>query len=194
MEPNTIEAEPGSPSEPIEPINNPDYKLELDAERKRREQAEYALKELRKKKSEELMAGLDLDDRIAKEVEKATATLREEVGRTTLHSSIQKIASSPEEAELILHHYSHSIRQSGSLLDDLENAKLLANKPRILKENEELRRTLQTPSISKAPSSGAGQKVEEKVTPELTPFEKQLLERGKKHGLTAEALIKARSE
>lgn len=186
----SVENTPAPSAETGENITN-DYKADLERERKQREQAEYTLKELRRKKAQEIIGELDVSEIVSREVEKATAHLREEVARTTLQTQISRIASSPEEAEAILHHFSHSIRTTGNLVEDVENAKLLANKSRILKENEEyrLRTTLSTNQPTRAPGSGAGQKVEHKEPITFSPFEQKMIDRG----MTKERVLAARN-
>lgn len=156
--------------------SNIDYKAELEAAQKRIGQAEYKIEELKRKEKQHTVDEFE---------EEPMAPRQDSAGLAAL---LMQISQDPSERELIMFHYENSIKKTGdspaSILSDMENAKVLANKKRLVSENAELKRTLRTKQTIQNTSVGSNQDrssgVEETV--KLTKEEAALLAR---RGLSA---------
>lgn len=150
-----------------------DYKAELE-----RIQEEKASKEEQLSKAEHTIENLKRDkrvrpDEIQKLIEEEISKRFQSVEKTALQSSAQQIASSiasnSDEAALIMYHYQNTIIPSGNLNEDMEVARVIANRKRIQTELEETKRALSSPKPSSASSSS--NKKTEKTAPKLSSQE-----------------------
>lgn len=127
-----------------------DYRAELEKERKRREKAEYALKERnmadKRRESDPVYVDEDIDARIEARLEAKMNAFRTSQLSDLVEDSIQSLASSEEEKELIRYHYNNSIIQTGSsrssIVEDMKKAQLLANAAKYQRTSAELEETL----------------------------------------------------
>ncbi len=122
-----------------------DYKAELEKEKQEKENYKKGMldaKEMLKGRGiisdpEELARIIDA------RVDEKVSTLTSNLSKSTIESTLESLASSESEKELIKFHYENSIVKSGidpqSVRNDLENAKLLANKKAIFKESSEMK-------------------------------------------------------
>jgi len=99
---------------------------------------------------------------------------------------LDKVATSDSEKKLIKYHYENSIKQSGftraAILADLENAKILANREKLIRENEELSESLKSYS-SRGNQNFSGQKIKSnEKEPPLTEADRKMLNAFGKYG------------
>jgi hypothetical protein len=97
---------------------------------------------------------------------------------------LDRLASDPAKRQLILFHYQNSIRQTGftraAMENDLQNALILADKPRIIKENSEMKQTVKAKNSMTSSARGSNQDFntpEKNNKPKLSAEEKALLAR-----------------
>lgn len=99
----------------------------------------------------------DIAKLVDAKVEERLSIFTTNFAKSTVESTLSEISSSDAEKELIKFHYDNSIIKSGldpaSVKNDLENAKLLANKKTFFKQTKEMEIALQ----NKANMSSAGQ-------------------------------------
>ena len=122
----------------------------------------------------------EIETRIESKIEAKFASLKEDSVSDSIEDALEAVSSSESEKKLILHHYKR-LEKSGysktNILDDIEDAKLLANKKSIIKENSELRESLKArQSIGNA---GLGANVKKNYEPEvkLSGAEQGILDR-----------------
>lgn len=180
-----------------------DFKAELEKAKRQLEQSKHALKdlayqnrELKRKKGEEKEADEDddapnLEEIIEKKSSEMEQRIRKEVSKSTARLYARSLARNPDEAELILYHYENSIRLTGNIEDDIENARLLANRKRFSADIEERDRALRAAKETAGGASGSHKIPREKQI-QLTPQEEQLLKIYP--NLKAEDIVKARSK
>jgi len=102
-----------------------------------------------------------------------------------LQDTLNSLSDNVKERELIQYHYENTINKSGysksAIANDMANAKILANKSKLISENEELRQALIAKnSLSNAGVGSTYRTVEEKSEVPLTEDDKAFL---KKRGL-----------
>ena len=174
--------------------NEIDYKAELEAAQTRLSQAEYTIEKIKKEKKETTSTSDvkveyqpeptrdDLSAQLRAEQQAELDKFKKELTQDILAAELEALSTNPDEAALIRFHYENSIKQSGysraSIRADLESAKLLANKKRLIRENAELKEALKAKnSVGKAAGgSNQDQQVIEDE-PNLTPAEKALMQR-----------------
>jgi len=86
---------------------------------------------------------------------------------------VSSLSSNADEAALIKHHLEHSVKLSGNLEEDISNAKLLANKKKILQTNSELAHSLRAKSLRETKPFVSGAKSQSPSTPPLSDHDKQ---------------------
>ncbi len=167
-----------------------DFKAELEKAKAAKEEKEEQLRKaeftIEKLKSKKEAPEIDLEaieesirEKLSKEQEAKFEQLKTEQAKSLLESEIAKITSNPDEQELIRFNYENRIVKSGhdakSISEDLNNAYLISNKPRLEKTMEELRKKAisnmtknggeAAPSESKAPGA--------KLSPEMEAWVKK---------------------
>lgn len=171
-----------------------DYKAELERVRKTLNQAEHKIVELKKKKPE--VEG-DLEERVASRVaamlEEKQSSWQSLQQKEFIDEAIRERAASPEEAELIKFHFENRVKANtgskAAILEAIEDAKLLANKKKILKTNQELAEALKARSTVSSAPSFSGAKITAPEKPNLSPRDEKLIQwaeriTGKKANLT----------
>lgn len=166
---------------PVQETKEIDYKAEYEAAQKQLEQAEHVIVET-KKENKQLKAtttdpdGAQLDYVTADELKDTLKTeMREEfeaklaglqktvseVAVSTVDSELDKVSKNPDEQALIRLYYDKKIVKSGltreAIAQDLQLAKVLANKKSIEKENSELKAALIAKSTVGTASVGTNQ-------------------------------------
>ena len=69
--------------------------------------------------------------------------------------ALGELSSNDKEQQLIKYHYENTIQPSGNMREDLENAKLLANRKRLVSQlNEAIRSARSSETTSQSSSSG----------------------------------------
>lgn len=145
---------PVVPPAPVEPKKDEiDYAAELEKAKEQLKKAEYTIVKLKDKKEEkpedddEPPAPPVVDIEKIKEEAKNEAKaeidkFKLDIVTDTVEDVISKATTNPKEAELIRHHYQHSIVRSGysraDIAKDIARAKLIANEARLAAERAEL--------------------------------------------------------
>ena len=114
----------------------------------------------------------DRDDQILNEIrslKEEISTLKTTSIKPTVESILDSLTSNQKEKELIKWYYDNRIVKSGTsdndVRSDLEDAMAMANKKKILKQNEELKIAAKNKSqISNMPDSSGGDEVEVKTS------------------------------
>ena len=170
-----------------EAAGNVDFKAELEKEKARIAKAEHTIVDLKNKLKDK--EGNDVDivaleeslrEKLAKEQEAKFEQFKVEQAKSSIDTEIAKLTSNPDEQALIKFNYENRIVRSGfdpkSIADDISNAYVLSNKPRMEKTIEELRQKALSNMTRKtgdaAPSDPTpNAKV---LTPEMETFVKKL--------------------
>ena len=158
-------------------LENVDYKAELERLKGQLGQAEHVIETLKGKKKLELeFEDPPIIDEAAIEqiVERKLAGVTKNLQLSAVRDLALKRSSSPEEADLILFHYQHSIIPSGNITEDIENAWTLANKKRLVTDASEAKRSLAAHDNRYPSGSGGGQKPPVVNQPVLTPQQQEL--------------------
>lgn len=152
-----------------------DYKAELDRVKQERDNYKEGLlktKDKLKKQKETDAPSLDIDE--------IKESIRKDAVNDTIENVLDDISTNEDEKELIKHHYDR-LQKTGfskrEIIQDLEDAKILANKKKIIDENKELKHSYLTrQSIG---NTGAGSSVRKEYEPEptLNPKEKAVMDR-----------------
>jgi hypothetical protein len=146
----------------VKPNDGVDYASELAKVKKQLGQAEHTIVELKKKKDETGEPQIDIDEIVADIKEQArqeVEKVKNELTADTVEDHLASISNDPAERELIKLHYEKTINKTGTsraaILADLQNAKVLANKPRFDKLMSEANRSADTKaSIPSGAASG----------------------------------------
>jgi hypothetical protein len=137
-----------------------DYKAELERVRVEREnykkgmlKAKSENKELKAKQTgrDDIEDGwgdeyVNQEELINKKVEeiisKKSKDIFLELTNERANEILESLSDNKDEQELIKYHYEHTINPSGNIRKDLQDAKLIANRSKLLKENSELKLSL----------------------------------------------------
>lgn len=87
---------------------------------------------------------------------------------------IESMSSSPSESKLIRWHLENSINPTGNVRNDVENAKVLANKRKMLQENILAKKSAQSAN-SKGKGTGVGQKKTVKTETAISPQDQKMI-------------------
>jgi len=161
-----------------------DYKAELEiaqkqteADKKQLGQAEHTIEGLKKELKESGKFDAEqIKEIVQSAVSEAISPIQVELREEKIRQKISSVCSNPDEAELTLFHLKNSIKSSGNLTTDIENARSIANKNRLTSKVSELERTLKSKEAKGEGSGEGGAKppVEEKI-PQMTSEEKRLV-------------------
>jgi hypothetical protein len=175
--------------------NEIDYKAELEAAQTRLTQAEHVIVDTKRQLKEAQTSTADVNveyenqptssellDQLRAEQQSELSQFKKDLTQDILNDEIARASSNPDEQALIKFHYENSIKQSGfsraAIQADLESAKLLANKKRLIKENSELKEALKAKHSAGKVAGGSNQdpQVQDDEL-KLTPEEKSLMQR-----------------
>ena len=193
-----------------EETNEIDYEAELEKAKKQLGQAEFTIQKLKKQGKkpaeeavdetiEENRGELTVDEfekKLEQKFEQKLKSFQLEQTRDLIDSSLESLTDNPKERELIKFHYENSLNHSGysrqAIKADLENAKLLANRAKLVAENRELKEALKAKGSISNTARGSNQ---DKLTPEdeptFSPEEMNLLKMAAaKQGISVKELIK----
>lgn len=138
-----------------------DYQALYEEERTRRTKAESVIQRHKSKPKEEagdeeLSSAVDPDairTVIREELDERFSTLSSQLRGKEVTEAIANVATNPKLAALVKYHFDNSIRQTGDLELDVENALALANKRKVQSQLEELKASV----ISKETRSSGSQ-------------------------------------
>lgn len=145
-----------------ESSNDVDYQKELEMAQselakkdKRINQAEHVIEKL---KSEGTDVNADsIKDMVQQMVQEEVQVFQNKVREDAVDSLVTQYAANPDEAKLIKFHLENSIKPSGDDIDDIINAKALANKARFKQQSSEVKRAQAESEADKASSAGEKQ-------------------------------------
>lgn len=167
-----------------------DYKAELEREQRRLKQAEFTIQKLKAAQKEQpeetYQEPDDVETRIDKKFQefeyRQTASRAQELARSK--------ASTKDEEDLIMFHYQNSVKITGNVDVDVDNAYFLANKKRFQSNLNEAYKAVASKE-RRGNGAGSGQKVKQEAQVQLTPEEQKLVKMGL---LTLEEARKAKQE
>ena len=154
-----------APIDQVDETDEIDYKAELaktkEISNNYRQGMLKAKKELKEKKKDvDWDEELD-EDSVEEEPKQVNSDLdqfKSDLLEDTIEDMLDTMTDNPDERALIKYHYENTLNKTGSskrkISSDLANAKALANKNKIVKENNELKLAIKTRSSIK--NSGAG--------------------------------------
>lgn len=188
------EVQPAPAEQPVEVV---DYKSELEkvtAERDNYKQGMLGAKEILKGKGI-ITDPEDIAKIVDEKVREGISLFTSNFSKSTVESTLASLSSTEDEKKLIQFHYENSIVKSGldpqSVRNDLENAKLLANKKALFKEAQELKIALNNKQgISTAPH-GSSQADPTDKNPDSF-FSKEQIDTLKKKGWSDEKIAYAK--
>ena len=184
----TLQNPPEKPESEEQEGEHIDYRALYEDEKGRRAKAESVIQRHAEKpkeeseESEESAPNLDLESiraTIREEVDELRSSLTSQFRVKEIGDAISRVAPDPSLAALVRYHYDNSIRQSGDLELDVENAFALANKARAQSQIEEVKAALDSRSTrSSGSSSGQKPKIEpdDEVLPPLTAVDRQTVD------------------
>ncbi len=163
------------------PVDEVDYKAELEKVSANLEKAEHKIVELKTKKEEPkdefafvdetVDSEEDIDSKIANKVQEALVASRAEMVKElmgdVINEELSNLSSNEDEKKLIKLHYENSIKQSGlsreAIKEDLNKAYLIANQSKFLKERKEMVEAIKAKNSIQNSSVGNNQ-IHEKPT------------------------------
>ena len=141
-----------------------DYVAELGIAKSKLEKAGNTIEKI-KKENKELKNDddddeyIDYQEEINKQVAKKMDSVRADLSEDTIESTLEDLTVNVDERALIKHHYDNSLQKTGfsrqAIMQDLLNAKLLANRKTLSKENSELKAALSAKESTGNSSRGA---------------------------------------
>jgi hypothetical protein len=171
-----------------------DYKAQLDLERARLKKAEDKIVKLKREKKEEPVEApelvqeeqqvddSDLETLIQEKVAQLEEKMRGELVSGEVEAALKEVSTDSTEQELIRLIYENRLKKTGysrvAIMDDLVNAKIIANREAVLRQNQELRESLKSKLTlnSSANYSNATRRSKGKE-PQINDKERKLLER-----------------
>lgn len=168
-------------------VANIDYKQELEEERKRRMKAEAIIQRHKPKKEEEVEEEETPDDEpltaksvaevVERTVSKHLGALSVNMQRRQLEDEVARVAETPDERELILHHLENTVRLTGDVRLDVENAKAIANRRRLASKLEEAKMAALSKHTRQTVTGGAGQKPSAQADVKLSAIDQAAVNR-----------------
>jgi len=166
-----------------------DYAALLEEEKAKTKRAEDKIVKMKKTQSKETPPVEEEDERsdedrvaamVKEQVQQIADGVREEIVSSELEDLLGEVSSNPDEQKLIEHVYNNRVVKSGytraAMRADLIDAKLLANKSLLLKNNKEMSEALKSKStLSSAPNFGSGSRKTEEPTDEFNAEERKML-------------------
>lgn len=125
------------------------------------------------------MSNEEMQAEIKRQVDEEIGKVRNEFGQAEIDSRVSKLVKSESEGKVVKFHLENTLRSSGNIDTDVENAYILANKARFKKTFEELVRKADSKD-STTKGEGAGEKDGEVQEPNVSTKEREY---AKKRGL-----------
>ncbi len=171
-----------------------DYKAQLELERARLKKAEDKIVKLKREKKEEPVEEVeraqpeqgvddsDLESMVQEQVAQLRDEMRSEIVSGEVDTALKEVSSDPDEQELIRLIYENKLQKTGysrvAIMDDLVNAKIIANRETVLRQNQELRESLKSKlTLNSSPNSSNANRRSLAREPQINDKERKLLER-----------------
>jgi len=164
QEENKKDVQPAPVEQSEESKPEVDYVAELGIAKSKLEKAGNTIEKI-KKENKELKNDddddeyIDYQEEINKQVAKKMDSVRADLSEDTIESTLEDLTVNVDERALIKHHYDNSLQKTGfsrqAIMQDLLNAKLLANRKTLSKENSELKAALSAKESTGNSSRGA---------------------------------------
>ena len=155
-----------------------DYKAELEKTKKQLGQAEHTILKLKSEEDKETEEENDaaeketVEEIAKKEARKYFVNLSKRQAENFAHS----LSANDDEFNLIIFHYENSLVLTGNVEEDINTAKLLANRKRIAKDMEQLRRAALSQETRGTDGGEGGQKQPiDGAEPKLSEGDKKIL-------------------
>lgn len=134
-----------------------------------------------KDENKKLKEGGDPDNEEVKELRNELDSFRKDLTKNTFGEVLANVSDNIDEQELIKHHYNNSLKKTGfskeAIANDLRTAKLLANRKKLEKENEELKTTIINKNGISNSSLGTNRSRKTVDNTKLTPAEEKIFNR-----------------
>lgn len=157
-----------------------DYKAELEATKKRLSQAEHTIVKLKKEPKEDGSESIrleDIEEVVSKRVAESLERAKTEIASDVIEEELARLTANEDEKALIRLNYEKTIVKSGlsraAIIADLQNAKVLANKPRFDKLISEATRSVDT---KQKMGSGYASGHQPETPAELSPAEEKAIQ------------------
>ena len=179
------------------PEEDVDYKSEFERVSKQLGQAEHKLDKQRqelKKTREKTSSDIDVDsirEQVLAESKKEIEKFKEDLSKDTYESTLASITSNEDERKLIDFYYKNRITKTGfsrqDILQDLSDARILANKKRLEKTMGEMKQSMISKNTKNSQGSATSDNQSEmKDEIKLSPEQARI---AKIYGLTPEEVI-----
>ena len=163
QEENKKDVQPAPVEQSEESKPEVDYVAELGIAKSKLEKAGNTIEKIKKEnkelKNDDDDEYIDYQEEINKQVAKKMDSVRADLSEDTIESTLEDLTVNVDERALIKHHYDNSLQKTGfsrqAIMQDLLNAKLLANRKTLSKENSELKAALSAKESTGNSSRGA---------------------------------------
>lgn len=142
------ENQPDESEDNVEADDSIDFQAENERLTRQLGQAEHTIVNLKKKKKTPIdpKPKINIKRRVDRLVEERLTSFKMETRQDVINEILDNVSTSPEERQVIKLYYEKKFKPTGftreAIMEDIENAKILANKKNVLKENSELRQAL----------------------------------------------------
>lgn len=123
-----------------------------------------------------------------------TNQIRYELGKNEFERELSALSKDKNEQELAKYHYQNTIRLTGDVKEDVASALALANRHRLDKQLQEIRRANESKANENFGAGNSGQAQNNLNDQELTVGEKTRLATFSKYGLTKEKILAERKK
>lgn len=156
-----------------------DYEALLAEEQEKRRKAEEKIVKL--KRGQEPQEELDFDvlaDKVWQQIESKYSQREQDLISLEEDKMVNSVASNDAEAKLIKYQLENGIQRTGDLATDIENARALANKHKLIERNKELSAALKS-KITQGSADLSGERTPQTEKPVYNSREQALLDRMK---------------
>lgn len=157
-----------------------DYKTELEKSNAKLEKAEYKLTQqsIDQRKAKESDDSGNEPSEVQEVVSSELNKFREDMTRDHVESELSKIEN-PDERELVRFHYTNTLNKTGSsqthIAADVENARILANKSKILAREKEVMKAVEAEKSKGRSGDVAGTAADASKPIDVSPMEEKIL-------------------
>lgn len=197
-DPKGVETPEVQPAPVVQPEEVVDYKAELEKAQKDRDNYKQGLldaKDILKGKGV-ITDPEDIAKIVDEKVKEGISQFTLNFSKSTVDSTLASLSSSEDERKLIQYHYENSIVKSGldpqSVRNDLENAKLLANKKALFKEAQEMKIALNHKQGISTTGQGSGHSADPTLKSPESFFSKEQIADLKKRGWSDDKIAHAK--
>ena len=166
--------------------NNENIDFDAELEKERQRLGKKIDKERDKRLEAERNKGITREE-VEKIVEEKNSQIEKRIFRSRAELAAEKLAKSPAERDLILHHYDNSIIFTGNIEEDIDNAYVLANKKKIQGQMSELKKAAMSKKNIVIGGSEGGAPIEQKP---IKKYSQDIIDGAKFAGVSLEEFAK----